>query len=71
MPNHWIVYLFMSRKGAKAKPKMTASLEEIVRKLVEEQAQRETDMTRRKREVQAQMTTIYAAAYGITLASSE
>ena len=48
----------MSRKGAKAKPKMTASLEEIVRMLVEERAQRETDMTRREREVQAQMTTM-------------
>ena len=48
----------MSRKGAKAKPKITASLEEIVRMLVEERAQRETDMTRREREVQAQMTTM-------------
>ena len=48
----------MSRKGAKTKPKMTASLEEIVRMLVEERAQRETDMTRCEREVQAQMTTM-------------
>ena len=48
----------MPRKGAKAKPKMTASLEEIVRMLVEERAHRETDMTRCEREVQAQMTTM-------------
>ena len=50
----------MPRKGAKAKPKMTASSEEIVRMLVEEQAQQETDwgMTRHEREVLAQMTTM-------------
>ena len=46
----------MPTKGAKAKSTMTATLEEIVRMLVEERAQQETDMTRREREVQVQMT---------------
>ena len=46
----------MPKKGAKSKSTMTSMLEEIVRMLVEERAQRETDMTRREREVQAQMT---------------
>ena len=41
----------MPTKGAKAKSTMTATLEEIVRMLVEERAQQETDMTRREREV--------------------
>ena len=48
----------MPIKRAKVKPTMAASLEEIVRMLVEERTQQETDMTRREREVQAQMTTM-------------
>ena len=48
----------MPRKGAKVKPTITASLEEKVCMLVEERAQQETDMTRRQREVQAQMKTM-------------
>ena len=48
----------MPKKGAKSKSTMATTLEEIVRVLVEERAQRETDMTRREREVQAQMTTM-------------
>ena len=48
----------MPKKGAKSKSTMTTTLEEIVRILVEGRAQRETDMIRREREVQAQMTTM-------------
>ena len=48
----------MPEQGVKAKSTMTATLEEIVRMLVEERAQRETDMTRREREVQVHMTTM-------------
>ena len=48
----------MPKKGAKAKSTMTATLEEIVHMLVKERAQRDTDMTRREREVQVQMTTM-------------
>ena len=48
----------MSKKGAK-KPAMAATLEEIMRMLMEERAQRETAMERREQQVQQQMTTMH------------
>ena len=50
---------------------MTATLEEIVHMLVEERAQRETDMSMQMRKRSSSTNDNYAAAYGITLASSE
>ena len=38
---------------------MTATLEELLRMLVEEQSQQETEMARREKEVQTQMTTMH------------
>ena len=48
----------MSKKGAKKQPAMAATLEEIMRMLMEERAQRETAMERRE-QVQQQMTTMH------------
>ena len=49
----------MSKKGAK-KPAMAATLEEIMRMLMEERAQRETAMEKREQQqVQQQMTTMH------------
>ena len=49
----------MPKKGAKKQPAMAATLEEIMRMLMEERAQRETAMERREQQVQQQMTTMH------------
>ena len=49
----------MSKKGAKKQPAMAATLEEIMRMLMEERAQRETAMERCEQQVQQQMTTMH------------
>ena len=41
----------MSKKGAKKQPAIAATLEEIMRMLMEERAQRETAMERREQQV--------------------
>ena len=49
----------MPKKGTKKQPStMSTSVEELMRMLVEERAQRETEFTRREREVQTQMATM-------------
>ena len=48
---------------------MTAMLKELLRMLVEERSQRETEMARREKEVQTHDNN--APAYGSALASSE
>ena len=49
----------MSKKAAKKQPAMAATLEEIMRMLMEERTQCETAMERREQQVQQQMTTMH------------
>ena len=61
----------MSKKGAKKQPAMAATLEEIMRMLMEERAQRETAMERREQRTSPTANDDNASAYGITVTSSK
>ena len=49
----------MSKKGAKKQLAMAATLEEIMRMLMEERTQHETAMARREQQIQQQMMTMH------------